>query len=476
MTTQTVQRPQRQPAMLLKERVDPKSTALVVVDVQNDFYLPTGLWAASGIDVSATGPMIDNAKVLIEAARAAGVLIVYVRTSYDSPVLSPPLAESQFIRRGFTGICYVGTEGFELAAGIGPVNPSNEIIVDKHRYSAFWGTRLDLILRSNGIKTLVMSGVATDVCVESTIRDGFCRDYHIVEAADAVSTIDPAVHLASQRRVDRVFGPVVPMAEIISAWRATPARERNWHSERKSATALRTLHEQVSPANAALVLVDMQNDFCHPLGDARRRGGSFGMIDKTIPRVVELLERARLTGLPIFHVKSQYGELVRSVGSPKRYPAVNRDGFSSCVAGSEFEVYEDWFDEPQMESCQAGSWGGEFVDGIVPRPNEQVIIKHRYSALVDTRLETLLRANSIRTVVLAGVTTNCGVESTARDAQMRDFNVVVAENCVATKDEHEDLHSGSLESMRTHFALVAPSDAIFAAWAASRMGVSPSSS
>jgi len=464
MITQSLRRSEGQFTMPLTERVDPKHTALVVVDVQNDFYLPTGLWAASGVDVSATGPMIANAKVLIESARGAGVLIVFVRTSYDSPVLSPPLAESQFIRRGFTGICYMGTDGFQLVDGIGPTDSAREIIVDKHRYSAFWGTRLDLVLRSNGIKTLVMAGVATDVCVESTIRDGFCRDYHIVEAAEAVSTIDPDVHAASQRRVDRAFGPVVPMAQIMSAWETSRGSERYWHAEHKSACTLAPVEQEVSPAKSALVLVDVQNDLCHPKGSARRGGGSFGMVDEALPRIKQLLERARLAGVPIFHIKTQNSVLVRSVGSRRLYPAANRDGFSTCVAATEFETYDVRFDDPNLDDFRAGSWGGEFVDGIVPRAKEHVVVKHRYSAFVDTRLETLLRANGIQTVVLAGMTTNCSVESTVRDAQMRDFHVVVAEDCVATKDGHNDLHSGSLETMRTHFARVVPSSTILSAW------------
>jgi len=169
-----------------EERIDPASTALVIIDVQNDFALPQGVCGLVGDDVSPVAPMIDRLKVLAAAARRANLLIIFMRTIYDDVVLSPTLAE-QYGRRGYPGsICLTGTHGAEFVNGIEPVDAPNEIVLTKHRYSAFWGSAIDLFLRTNGIRTLVLAGIATEVCVESTARDAFFRDYQVVVPADCV--------------------------------------------------------------------------------------------------------------------------------------------------------------------------------------------------------------------------------------------------------------------------------------------------
>jgi nicotinamidase-related amidase len=99
-----------------------------------------------------------------------------------------------------------------------------------------------------------------------------------------------------------------------------------------------------------------------------------------------------------------------------------------------------------------------------PRADEPVIVKHRYSAFRDTGLDVLLRANGIRTIIVGGVTTNCCVESTVREAAMHDFYVVVAEDCVAVKDRIADLHAASLTAQGLYFALVRPLADLRAAW------------
>src|SRR5207248_11130600 len=94
-----------------------------------------------------------------------------------------------------------------------------EIVVQKYRYSAFAGTNLDLLLRSNGIKTLVMCGDATSGCVESTTRHGFFHDYYVVTAADACADFDRHRHDMSLQKMDVSYGYVVPTDCIVDAWR-----------------------------------------------------------------------------------------------------------------------------------------------------------------------------------------------------------------------------------------------------------------
>ncbi|ETW92050.1 MAG: hypothetical protein ETSY2_54730, partial [Candidatus Entotheonella gemina] len=111
------------------------------------------------------------------------------------------------------------------------------------------------------------------------------------------------------------------------------------------------------------------------------------------------------------------------------------------------------------------TWGGDFVAALKPLESEPVVVKHRYSAFVDTRLDLLLRSNGIRTVILPGVATHCCVESTARDAAMRDYYVVVPEDGVAVRGKQRPLHEASLEVLGTYFGLVAPLRDIETVWA-----------
>jgi ureidoacrylate peracid hydrolase len=101
---------------------------------------------------------------------------------------------------------------------------SDEFVIDKHRYSAFACTELDNILRDRGIRTLVTVGVATNVCVESTFRDGFHRGFYIVIPRDAVGSHNKEAHEATLRSADFLFADVVPVERLSRAWSAGAAR------------------------------------------------------------------------------------------------------------------------------------------------------------------------------------------------------------------------------------------------------------
>ena len=221
-------------SLAFEARIDRASTALVVIDVQNDFAVPQGVCGAVGDDVSPVAPMIDRVKSVIAAARQANLFIIFVRAIYDEVVLSPALAE-QYLRRGYpNGICLTGSRGAELVEGIGPRDAPNEIVVTKHRYSAFWGSSIDLFLRTNGIQTLVLTGIATEVCVESTARDAFFRDYNIVVPADCVGSYSEERQKASLAVLARSFGIVTSSTELTAVWKKLGNGPRNWHPDRRA--------------------------------------------------------------------------------------------------------------------------------------------------------------------------------------------------------------------------------------------------
>ncbi|MCH8111727.1 MAG: cysteine hydrolase [Proteobacteria bacterium] len=122
--------------------------------------------------------------------------------------------------------------------------------------------------------------------------------------------------------------------------------------------------------------------------------------------------------------------------------------------------------ETVAKLCRAGTWGAEIVEELSPRPGEQLVPKQRYSAFIDTRMGTLLRANGIRTVVVTGTAAQTCVDSTVRDAQMNDYRVVVPQEGVCSRGKHQHLRAASLETLGLYFAEVVSAKQILGAWAA----------
>ena len=211
----------------LPDKVAPAHTALLIVDMQNDFCADGGLVSRDGRDVTPAQQLATRLPQLIDAARAAGVLPVFIRSEYTcegNPWLSDVWLEQAVRERhgGYTTIpvCEPGRWSADWYGAIRP--QAGDTVVTKHRYDAFQGTELDLMLRSRGIRTLVMTGVVTNVCVESTARAGFMRDYYIVLADDGCAAYVAEDHAHTLRNIRRFFGVVSTIDELCSLWAGTP--------------------------------------------------------------------------------------------------------------------------------------------------------------------------------------------------------------------------------------------------------------
>src|SRR5262245_27200148 len=208
----------------LRRKVDPRYAALIIIDVQNDFCAPGGLVANEGQNVSEAVRVGERLPVLIDAARTAGVLVIFVRTVYTTQhnfYLSDSVLEHAARRRpGWhikTPFCVDGAWGGDF---FGEVRPRPEDpVVTKHRYSGFHNTVLDTVLRVHGIRTLIITGVATNVCVATTAHDGFMRDYYIVVVEDGTASYSQGQHEAALNDINRYFGEVTNIASITSIWR-----------------------------------------------------------------------------------------------------------------------------------------------------------------------------------------------------------------------------------------------------------------
>ena len=198
------------------DRLNPAHTAVIVIDMQNDFCAEGGhLHQTKGADMSANRSLAGRIMTLVEAARRAATMVVWIKANYELRYLS---GQALLKRRenGIEGLCCAGgTWGWDFYE----VEPGeDEWVIEKHTYSGFAGTELDRILRFNRIKTLVFTCVATNVCVESTLRDGYFAGYYIVMPEDCVGSGAEDLHQATIKNVRALLGDVPQSAEIIHIW------------------------------------------------------------------------------------------------------------------------------------------------------------------------------------------------------------------------------------------------------------------
>lgn len=201
------------------------------------------------------------------------------------------------------------------------------------------------------------------------------------------------------------------------------------------------LHEFIAARRAVLVIIDLQNDYCHPEGEfARLRGDEhLSWVAEVAPRVAGAARTFREAGDPVVFLRTHH------------YPSVMSDAYLGR--------YQD---EDALMFCQPGSWGAEHFH-VQPEPEDLVVTKHRYAGFYGTPLEILLRNMQRDVIVLAGFSTNVCVETTAREACVRDFRVVVLEDCCACTSVEE--HSASIKTLRTCFGQVREWRELEDAWA-----------
>ena len=199
------------------ERVDPATTRFLVIDVQNDFCADGGWFDKNGSDLTLIHEAVDRLVGFIDVARAAGIPPIFVRAIYDEIYLSPPMLE----RHARTGLeidhCQSGTWGAEFFR-VAPRD--DELVFTKHRYSAFKDTELNALLRAQRVENLVMAGITSNVCVESTARDAYMLDYHVVFLSDGSATYEATAHEATLANIRRAFGMVASISEVTEAWRS----------------------------------------------------------------------------------------------------------------------------------------------------------------------------------------------------------------------------------------------------------------
>ncbi len=192
---------------------------------------------------------------------------------------------------------------------------------------------------------------------------------------------------------------------------------------------LDTLEELINPAHTALIVVDVQNDFCNPDGHFARHGKDVSVIESRLPDVCSFVAEAQSLGIRTFFT----------------YQTTLPDGKSDSAAWLRFKCR----DGKSPDYTLRGSWGWELVDGLTVGPKDFTVEKYRPDSFLETNLDQLLRANEIRSTVILGFITEGCVESTIRAASYRDYYTIVARDGVASPNK--ELHEGSMRLFEARY-------------------------
>jgi ureidoacrylate peracid hydrolase len=214
-------------------RLNAAETAVVVIDMQNAYASPGGYVDQAGFDVTGAATVIDRIAIVLDTARRAGVQIVYLQNGWDadyaeaggpgSPnwhksnalktMRAKPELQGKFLARG-------GWD-YELVDALKP--QPGDITLHKTRYSAFFNSQLDSVLRARGVRNIVFVGIASNVCVESTLRDGFHLEYFGVMLEDATHHLGPDyVREATVYNIEKFFGWVSTVADFCGSFGQRP--------------------------------------------------------------------------------------------------------------------------------------------------------------------------------------------------------------------------------------------------------------
>jgi ureidoacrylate peracid hydrolase len=202
----------------------PEETALLVVDMQNGYCHPEGSLAKGGANTRPQQAIVPATVELVSACRAAGVTIIWVTQEHwaDDRTRSHRRLTSHLSKVGAV-VALRGTWDAEIVEPLKAEMRPEDPVVRKHRMSAFFNTTLETVLRMLDTRLLIVCGVSTNVCVESTLRDAYHRDYDQILVPECTASSDADLYEATLKKTRKYFGEVAPLAEVVAALAAARA-------------------------------------------------------------------------------------------------------------------------------------------------------------------------------------------------------------------------------------------------------------
>ena len=216
-------------------RLDPSKTAMIVVDMQNAYASPGGYMDLAGFDISGAAAAIEKIAIAIKAARESGMQVVFLQNGWDKDYVeaggpgSPNFYKSNALktmrRKPELDGTLLAKGGWDYAIVDALTPQPGDMIVPKTRYSVFFNTNIDSLLRARGIRNLVFTGIATNVCVESSLRDAFHLEYFGVVLEDATHHAGPEIaQKAALYNIETFFGWVSTVADFCGTVAQTPPK------------------------------------------------------------------------------------------------------------------------------------------------------------------------------------------------------------------------------------------------------------
>jgi nicotinamidase-related amidase len=206
------------------EVMDPRRGALLVIDMQNAFCHPEGTLGISGVDISDCAAAIQPILALIAAATDADVPVIWTFQEHlpDDRWRARRELPSHTAKRARVA-ALAGTWDVELVDELAPLANDPSLVIRKHRFGAFYQTRLDLLLRMLGRTALIVTGVTANACVDTTMREAYLRDYDVVAVVDAIGGIDDQWKTIAAAVWAQYMGIVVTSEDVL-AWLSADRR------------------------------------------------------------------------------------------------------------------------------------------------------------------------------------------------------------------------------------------------------------
>ncbi|CAJ1339526.1 unnamed protein product [Effrenium voratum] len=474
----------------------PENTALLAIDMQTDFCGKGGYVDSMGYDISMTRAPIEPLKVVFQTLRRLRYHIIHTREGHRPSLADCPANKRWRSRQIGAGIGDAGPCGRVLVRGevgwnlIEELKPAeDEEVIDKPGKGSFVATDLDLILKQKGIRNLILTGITTDVCVSTTMREANDLGYECLLLSDCTAATDYGNYLATLKTTMQsggVFGCVAPAKDLLRAL----GREVPSHLEElvyldlgdglramvpKEGTMPRSLAEtmvapsaaslgaveadpyawpfegRLSPESTALLAIDLQKDFLHPEGAFPRAGFGIATAKEVVSRSAEVLRAMRAKGFHVLHAR---------VGSAP--------SLADCTRRKVFHMNRS---PPQMgqlgplgRCLVRGEPGWDFMEEVVPLEGEPVVDKPGMGAFSLTSLELTLHSLKVKNLVLVGVTTDVCVHTTLRQANDRGFECLLLSDCCGAA--FPELHFSALKQVKMQhgvFGAVAESAALLRA-------------
>lgn len=198
--------------------LEPRETALIVIDAQNAFCHPDGTLGQSGVDVTPLLEVVPAIERLVERCRTAGIQDIWTRQIHfaddrtrDAHRITPHTLKRKRVA------CQPGSWDAEIVDELKPLLPGPEYVIDKHKWGIFYGTRLDPLLRILGTKLLVVCGTTTNACLDTSVREAYMRDYDVVVVRECVAGVKQEWHEMALEVWSQYIGEVVGLDELEAA-------------------------------------------------------------------------------------------------------------------------------------------------------------------------------------------------------------------------------------------------------------------